>query len=238
MFQKIINFFFNQLVNIVDFNNKKKIKKFFKKVFHNEIKVVDIGAHKGETINFFMNNFNINKIYSFEPNLKIFDYMKKKFNNSKIKIFNLGVGDIEEQRELNIYTDTFSSSYNDLDKTSSYFIRKKKISFSDYDSQKFKSKIITIDKFIQNEQLDKIDILKIDTEGYEFKILKGINEKNFKLIKFIYFEHHYNQMLIKNYTFSDISNLLRKNNFYLCLKLKMSFRKSFEYIYKNKFYEN
>jgi hypothetical protein len=40
-------------------------------------------------------------------------------------------------------------------------------------------------------------------------------------------------MLIKKYKFSDIHNLLIKNNFYNSFKIKMFFRKSFEYIYLN-----
>ena len=80
----------------------------------------------------------------------------------------------------------------------------------------------------------KIDILKIDTEGFEFKILKGINTVDFKKIRFIYFEHHYDSMIKKNYKFSDMRSFLEKNNFKQMYKLRMRFRKSFEYIYEKK----
>ena len=80
----------------------------------------------------------------------------------------------------------------------------------------------------------KIDVLKIDTEGYEFSILKGITEKDFKKIRFIYFEHHFDLMIEKEYKFKDIDQLLKKNNFSQKLKIKMKFRKSFEYIYESK----
>ena len=40
-------------------------------------------------------------------------------------------------------------------------------------------------------------------------------------------------MLAKNYTFSDIHNYLEKNSFNNIFKIKMPFRKSFEYIYEN-----
>ena len=46
------------------------------------------------------------------------------------------------------------------------------------------------------------------------------------------FEHHYHDMLVKNYSFSDIHDLLKKNNFSQIYKYKMSFRKTFEYVYK------
>ena len=44
----------------------------------------------------------------------------------------------------------------------------------------------------------------MDTEGHELEILKG-SKKNLKNIKTIVFEHHYDNMLKKNYTFSDIN---------------------------------
>ena len=47
--------------------------------------------------------------------------------------------------------------------------------------------VINLSEFLLKRE-NKIDILKIDTEGYELNILKGISE-DFKKIKFIYFEH-------------------------------------------------
>ena len=46
------------------------------------------------------------------------------------------------------------------------------------------------------------------------------------------FEHHYDNMIVKNYTFRDINNFLKMNNFNQIYKSKMPFRKTFEYIYK------
>jgi len=75
--------------------------------------------------------------------------------------------------------------------------------------------------------------LKIDTEGSEFDVLIGA-EDLLKNIELIIFEHHYHDMLKKNYTFSDINKLLIKNNFVQLKKFKMPFRKTFEYIYENR----
>ena len=74
--------------------------------------------------------------------------------------------------------------------------------------------------------------MKIDTEGYEFKVIKGLDE-NISKIKLIHLEHHFDDMLIKKYTLSDIHDYLIKNGFEKKFKVKMFFRKSFEYIYEN-----
>ena len=87
-----------------------------------------------------------------------------------------------------------------------------------------------------NQYIKKIDLVKIDTEGHEYTILKDI-QKNLKNIGVILFEHHYDLMILKDYTFRNINNLLIKNNFKQVYKSKMILRKSFEYIYINKKYK-
>ena len=49
-------------------------------------------------------------------------------------------------------------------------------------------------------------------------------------------EHHFDDMISKEYKFSHINNLLIQNNFKQIFKIKMPFRKTFEYIYLNKTY--
>ena len=53
------------------------------------------------------------------------------------------------------------------------------------------------------------------------------------IINLIHFEHHFDDMIIKNYNLSEIHDHLRNNNFEKAFKVKMKFRKSFEYIYEN-----
>ena len=77
-----------------------------------------------------------------------------------------------------------------------------------------------------------MEILKIDTEGYDFNVIKSL-ENNLSLIKYIYFEHHFHNMLRKDYTFTQIHNFLIINGFKKAFKTKMFYRKTFEYIYKN-----
>ena len=118
-------------------------------------------------------------------------------------------------------------------------ISKKKNFLFGFNAENFYQNIIvdqtTIDKYVKTKKIEQIDFLKIDTEGYEYEILKGASE-NLKNIKIILFEHHYDDMINKGYKFSDINNILLKNNFKQIFKIKMPFRKTFEYIYLNKSY--
>ena len=242
MINKIYQYIITEIIHIVDLINKRKVINFFKSKFkNNKIKVIDIGAHKGETLEIFYKNFNLEKIFCFEPNQELFEILKKKkkkYLEDVIEIFNYGVGQKNETKELNIFQDSSSSSFNNLNEDTDYFKRKKKILsfFSKKDSflkKKQSIKIINLSDFIRENKIDTIDILKIDTEGYELNILKGLEEKDLRNIKFIFFEHHYDLMLNKGYSFRDINTHLKTNQFTKVKKFRMKFRKSFEYIYHN-----
>ena len=90
----------------------------------------------------------------------------------------------------------------------------------------------TLSNYLSDKNIGHIDLIKIDTEGSELNVLLGLNSL-INNVKFIFFEHHYDDMVKKNYTFSEINNFLIVNNFKKLFKIKMPFRKSFEYIYIN-----
>ena len=135
--------------------------------------------------------------------------------------------------------DSSSSTFNSINKESDYYKKKNKIitflsNKKNLIENKQKISVVNLSKIIQENKIDKIDVLKIDTEGFEYNILRGIKEIDYEKIRYIYFEHHYDLMIEKGYTFSNINSLLVKNNFKKIFKIKMKFRKSFEYIYEKK----
>lgn len=241
MFQKIYLIILTFFINILDRTNKKKIIFFFKNKFKNKkLIIVDVGAHKGETLELFTKNFNIEKLYSIEPNHDVYTRLinkrlEKDFDT--IKLFNNALGEKNEEKSLNILIDTSSSTLQGFNEKSLYFTRKKRIlspvSNQSIIKKKIKINVLKSSDFFLNNSINYIDILKIDTEGYEYNILCGLSESNFKNIKYIYFEHHYDLMITKNYKFNDINTLLKNNNFKLVFKIKMRCRKTFEYIYLN-----
>jgi FkbM family methyltransferase len=240
LYIKILSFF----IALLDRSNKQKITFFLKKKLKNKkINIIDVGAHKGETIELFFDKFDVLKILAFEANPNIFNLLKKKIKKinfeNKISLFNYGLGAKKEKKILQIFNDTSSSTFNPININSNYF--KRKFFFLSFFKKNILLKkdlieIFPLSDFQEFNEMATVDILKIDTEGYEFNVLKGIKQKDLQKINYIYFEHHYDLMIKKNYTYCDIKNFLNKNNFYLSLKIKMNFRKTFEYIYENKKY--
>ena len=233
-----------KILSIFDLLHQLKIFRFLKKNNFNTFEVFfDVGAHKGESINLFLKNFNIKKIYSFESSpinyeilKKNLPKLKKKFKKQYIKIENKTLGSKNKEGLLKQIDESSSSTLNDINIESKYFKRKQSLVYSKHKELFFneiKINISTLEDYIEQNNIKLVQFMKIDTEGYEYEILKGLG-KNFNKVKLIMFEHHYHDMLKKNYTFSDIHKLLLENNFIQTFKAKMPFRKTFEYVYINK----
>ena len=238
-----MTYLFNFILNLIDFFYKKKVIRFLKKNINSDIELLlDVGSHKGETIKIFLDNFNVKNIYSFEASpfnyeklVKNAHEIKKKNINCNIKIYNIGVGNSNIERTFYDIADSNSSTFNKINKNSLYFKRKNKILslffMKNFFVKENMVKQICLFDFISKYNLKKINILKVDTEGYEYEVLIGLKDK-IVYVEFIYFEHHYDDMVEKNYKFSNIHGLLTKNGFSRIFKIKMPFRKSFDYIYK------
>ena len=242
MIQKIILW----VLSLFDHFYQTKWIKFLNINKYNKFELlIDIGAHKGESIELFSKNFIIKKIISFEASPINFKYLKKKinkkkYNNTEIVLENTALGAENKIIEFNQFNESSSSTIKEIDKESKYYKRKfKLINFLNNKEtyKKIKIKISKLKDYIKKNNIKKIDFMKIDTEGYEFEILLGLENK-IKLVDIIMFEHHYDNMIKKGYTFEDINKLLIKNNFNKIYKSRMPFRKTFEYIYKREKLKN
>ena len=81
-------------------------------------------------------------------------------------------------------------------------------------------KIYPLNFYIKKYLIKNIDILKIDTEGYEKEVLKGISKKNFQKISYIVIEKTLDKNLYQGYSFDQVHKILKKNNFILIKKFR------------------
>ena len=83
--------------------------------------------------------------------------------------------------------------------------------------ERIKVKTMSIDSYCKTYNIEKIDILKIDTQGYEDKVLKGCNEILKKqLINFIEMEIIQKEAYEKYFSFFDLESLIIPHNYRLC----------------------
>ena len=166
----MINYITILILNFFDYFYKKKISKFLKKNQLDDIDIfLDVGGHKGESINFFLKNLNIKNIYSFEASpLNFFELKKrlphliKKFNETNIYIENIALGESVKKVILKQFNESSSSTLSDIDETSSYF--KKKYKFINKKKENtfyrnIETTITPLTQYLTNKKIYDIDFL-------------------------------------------------------------------------------
>ena len=196
--------------------------------------IFDVGSHRGESIDYFIKLKNLKKIQSFEPQKDIFLVLKKKYkNNNKVILNQIALSQNENYKDFYINDLSSTSGFSRLNKKSLWLkIKNKILNKKNPIINKIKIRSLTIDKFIKQKKIKKIDLLKIDTEGHELEVLKGalktIQEHK---VKFILIELHFSKMY-QNYSKKKIESFLAKNNFFLLKKFKFPFLSFVDNLYK------
>tara|TARA_B100001093_G_C26772925_1_gene991004 strand:+ start:497 stop:1195 length:699 start_codon:yes stop_codon:yes gene_type:complete len=222
-----------KIINFIDENyHQKKINQILKKIKIDN--VVDIGAHKGEFLYNIMKIKNRINIYSFEPQIEICNQLKKKFKKIKnVKISNFAISDKNIVKRLNISIKSSTSTFSNYNQKS-YWKKIKDFLLSGLKNQSIirseKVKTITLDHFFKKKRF-KIDLLKIDTEGHEYQVLKGAKKLLKKNVRFILIEFHLSK-IYSNYNKKKIEKILSENNFFLLKKFKFPFLQFEDRVYK------
>lgn len=208
LISKIKNFFL--VFNISLTRKRKTFDDIYKKEFKIKPVIFDIGANDGQSIERFKKIFPKSTIHSFEPIKECFQNLKKKYLYKKdIILNNIALGSKEKIEKFYVNTNSYTSSFYKINKRYNYLHN------NDQQMQIEKIKVMTLDKYILKKKINKIDIVKIDTQGYELDILKG-GIKNLKnKIKFIELEIIFVDYYKKKVNLSDINNIMIRNNYYL-----------------------
>lgn len=179
--------------------------------------IFDVGGNKGQSVTKFKKIFKKPIIHTFEPIESEFKIIKEKFKNDEnVKLNNYALGEARGEKDFNISAQTGASSFNKINMNSRWIeVRSKeyKTSINKFVSST-KVKISTLDDYFLNNNVDKIDLLKIDTQGYEDKVLEGsMSTLKRNKVKAIVTELMFDNVYDKYFTFSDIEKYLLPNDF-------------------------
>lgn len=169
--------------------------------------VLDIGANIGNYSKHILKISPDIQIYAFEPHPITYKKLIISVKSNSFHPFNLAVGSKNGKLQLYDYEDQDGSSHASIYKEVIEDIHKAK-------AIKHEIEIIKLDNFLQEHSINRIDLLKIDTEGNELDILKGLgNWIPEGKIKAIHFE--FNEMnVISRIFFKDFWDILPNYNFY------------------------
>ena len=173
--------------------------------------IIDIGANLGAFSIYSMVTFENAKIYSFEPLSPIYDLLKHNISLYKgnIKIFNIGISDKEEEAVFDYYpySTALSGRYSEdgkiRDAVKKYInnsqestdeilteVEMEELLKDRLISTKYKCKLKTLSQVIKENEIPKIDLLKIDVEGAEMDVVCGISEEDWLKIDQVILEVH------------------------------------------------
>ena len=133
--------------------------------------VFDLGGYDGEWSLKMSEKYKCN-FYIFEPIKSFYDTIINKFlNNSKVKSFNFGLGNKDESLEISVNGDGSS--------------------FFETNNKKETVYMIDFIKFLNEHNIENVDLLKINIEGSEYDVLEYLlkNEK-INIFNSIYVQFH------------------------------------------------
>ena len=212
--------------------------------------IIDVGANIGLLGIILSKKYKNIKIHAFEPVPNIFSVLNKNVqvsSNINYKVYPIGISNSKKDLVFTYYPNSpaLSTSNPEIwdDHKKKFFsavkgnllnFRKKKwwiklipfflvpliAKFLRFNSVKIKRPVIKLADFIKENNISNIKLLKIDCEGEEINVLKGLNEENFKTI---------DQIIMEVFDISNSINvaieILKKNKF---RKIKIEKENGFE----------
>jgi len=181
----------------IDLKNKIKIP--LKTVF-------DVGANVGLFSEVILKNNPDSKVLAFEPVSSTYEKLVENLSLNRNMVFQkVALGNTEEKLLINTY-DEKDSVLNSLNPLS-----------MNMDGRKSEEiEVQRGDDFCSRNNITHINLLKIDTEGYELNVLSGfINMLNSNSIDLIYIETGFDKKNTRNTYFSDILDFLNKQGYQL-----------------------
>lgn len=221
MMKKIIKNIFNSKIIIKLFEVLSERKSFVKLPMGVDFKVdldyhlpkydmkiiFDVGANNGQTAKKYNSDFKYAKIYSFEPHRSTFEKLIKNTSAKKnITCHNIAFGNKNGNEKIHISDDgsVFNRIINSENLTNNNSLEEINIrKLEDF-----------VDEYFQNEPI--INLLKIDTEGYDLEVLKGSERliSNQK-IDFIEVETSMNKTNKDHILWSEFVDFFRKYEYYI-----------------------
>ena len=213
---KIINFL-NKYILRRDFyyKVKEKLSLFyrnnFKDPFHdqkkllsntNNITIFDVGSHFGDTVKKYRFTFPKSKIFAFEPTPKSYKKLIKKFkNDDNVIVSSSGLSNKKSMTTLYLSDSENLNSFKKPNQRAWGFDKKETILVQ----------TDTLDNICAINNINNIDILKIDVQGNELEVLHGGCSllSDYK-IGLIFVEWQVVPLYQKHYRHFEISQFLNK----------------------------
>ena len=145
----------------------------FKQYIPKDACIIDVGAHAGQFTKMFLNIQPNAHIHAFEPasyTRSILSCMKSLHRLNNVTIVPLGLGDKTSELTLNIPIKSSGSLGYGLSHIGEIKEDEKRLTYQETIS------IITLDDYIKDNNVERVDFIKADIEGWELRMLAGASK--------------------------------------------------------------
>jgi FkbM family methyltransferase len=133
--------------------------------------VLDCGANKGEFSEWLTKYLPGTRVYTFEPDPRLFSALPESQDLRKVHMAVTGDGN---DIDLWLGDERCSSAY-----------------YKEYDGQQFvRARSTTLDDFFFRERIERVDLIKLDIEGAELDVLTNVSEKCLSRVGQLTIEFH------------------------------------------------
>lgn len=201
-----------------EMNGEMRILAHVVKRLGSSFTVLDVGANVGKWASSALRLDNRVYVYSFEIVPEFYEKLSKIDFNGRFKSYNIGLSDSDST--IQIYVSGWGAGIHKEGNQNKKFYQ-------------IKGELTHADVFVLNNINEKIDFIKIDVDGMELKVLKGLSstlERDRPMVQFEHSEYNYKEGDIFNVFF----HFFKVRNYKLYIVSKSSTYRIDKYM---KFYE-
>lgn len=172
--------------------------------------IIDGGSNSGETVNELSRLLPDAEFHCFEPDLILYDELKQRFKNIRsVNVSKEALGDKTGSAIFNINAARPTNSLLDVsDKIEPELKELCQL------VKKIQVPITTIDDYCDRIKLERVDVLKLDLQGYDFYALKGAH-RMLRNVKIVLVEALFSELYKGCELFPSILNLMIDEGFML-----------------------
>lgn len=189
--------------------------------------IFDVGANNGSSLSEFKTWWPNSTIHCFEPQEECWTELTAqaaKYPSGSVFINKVGAGEVVSDK-FTFYTHdltTGQSGFNRINTKSRDSIRLQDLSYSQQALQAYESSLnharevplIRLDRYITSHSINSVNLLKVDTQGYEPEVLSGLGER-LSEIDVVITELMFFDFYERSLSFSDIERYLLPAGFKL-----------------------